>query len=86
MIAMKPSHFSKELLLVCQEKRIICNQTSLAQNSVYYKNIDFLKNSRLNSNKNALNQCKTLICNETKPFFQRITASFSEKTYHLQSN
>ena len=34
------------------------------------KNIDFLKNSRLNTHKNALNQCKTLNCNETKQFFQ----------------
>ena len=48
--------------------------------------IDFLKNSRLNSHKNALNQCKTLNCNETKQFFQRITASFSEKTCYLQSH
>ena len=39
--------------------------------------VDFLKNSRLNSHKNALNQCKTLKYNETKPFFQRITSSFS---------
>ena len=50
------------------------------------KNIDFLKNSRLNSHKNALNQCKSLNCNETKQFFQRITASFSEKTCYLQSH
>ena len=50
------------------------------------KNIDFLKNSRLNSYKNALNQCKTLMSNETKQFFQRITASFSEKTCYLQSH
>ena len=34
------------------------------------KKIDFLKNSRLNSHKNAFNQCKTLNCNETKKFFQ----------------
>ena len=50
------------------------------------KNIDFLKNSRLNSHKNALNQCKTLNCNETKQFFHRITASFSVKTCYLQSH
>ena len=50
------------------------------------KNIDFLKNSRLNSHKNALNQSKTLNCNETKQFFQRITASFSEKACYLQSH
>ncbi len=50
------------------------------------KTLIFLKNSRLNSHKNALNQCKTLNCNETKQFFQRITASFSEKTCYLQSH
>ena len=66
---MKPSKFSNELLLVFQKKHIICNHTNLALNCVYYKNIDFLKNIRLNSHKNALNQCKTLNCNETKPFF-----------------
>ena len=48
------------------------------------KNIDFLKNSRLNSHKNASKRCKVQNCNETKLFFQRITASFSEKTYYLQ--
>ena len=49
------------------------------------KTLIFSKNSRLNSHKNALNQCKTLKCNETKQFFQRITASFSEKKCYLQS-
>ena len=44
------------------------------------------KISRLNSHKNALKQCKTLNCNETKQFFQRSTASFSEKTCYLQSH
>ena len=38
--------------------------------TVFTKKIDFLKNSRLNSHKNALKQCKTLNCNETKQFFQ----------------
>ena len=67
---MKPRHFSNELLLVFQKKHIICNHTNLAKNSVYQQNIDVLKNSRLNSHKNAFNQFKTLNCNETKPFFQ----------------
>ena len=40
----------------------------------------------LNSHKNAFKQCKTLNCNETKPFLQLTTASFSEKTYYLQSH
>ena len=44
------------------------------------KTLIFLKNSRLNSHKHALNQCKTLKCNETKQFFQRITARFYRKT------
>ena len=66
---MKPSHFSNELLLVSQKKHIICNHTNLAKNSVYQKNIDVLKNRRLNSHKNALNLCITLNCKETKPFF-----------------
>ena len=83
---MKPSNFSNEMMLVFQKKHVICNHTNLASNSVYYKSIEFLKNSRLNSHKNALNECKTLNCNETKQFFQRITANFSEKTCYLQSH
>ena len=62
---MKPSNFSNELLLDFQKKHVSCNHI----NSGYQKNIDFLRNSRLNSHKNALNQCKTLNWNETKQFF-----------------
>ena len=83
---MKLSNFSNQLLLVFQKKHVICNHTNLASNSVYEKNIVFLKNSRLNSHKNALNQCKKLNCHETEQFFQRITASFSEKPCYLQSH
>ena len=50
---MKPTHFTNELLLVFQKKHVICNHTNLALNIVYQKKIDFLKNSRLNSHKNA---------------------------------
>ena len=67
---MKPSHFSNELLLAFQKKHIICNHTNWPKTEFTKKNIDFLKNSRLNSHKNALNQCQTLSCNETKPFFK----------------
>ena len=45
-IAIKTSHFSSEQLLVFM-KNIL-----LAKYTVYLKNIDFLKNSRLNSHKN----------------------------------
>ena len=34
------------------------------------KQIDFLKNSRLNSHKNALKQRNVQNCNETNPFYQ----------------
>ena len=34
------------------------------------KTLIFSKTVDLNSHKNALNQCKTLNCNETKQFFQ----------------
>ena len=50
------------------------------------KTLIFSKTVELNSHKNALKQCKTLNYNETKQFFQRITASFSEKTCYLQSH
>ena len=67
---MKPTNFTNELLLVFQKKHVIYNKTNLAKNIVYQKKIDFLKNSRLNSHKNALTQCKTLNCNKTDPFYQ----------------
>ena len=76
---MKQSHFFNNKLLVFQEKQFICYLTNLAYNSVYYKNMGFLKNSRLNSQKNPLNRRKVQNCNETMPFFQCITGSFSEK-------
>ena len=67
---MKPTHFTNELLLVFQKKHVNCNYTNLALNIVYQKKIDFLINSRLNTHKNALNQCNVQNCNETNPFYQ----------------
>ena len=64
---MKPTHFSNELLLVFGKKHVIYNQTNLAKNIVYQNKIDFLKNSRLNSHKNALKQRNVENCNENKP-------------------
>ena len=48
--------------------------------------MDFLKNCRWNSHKNALNRCNVQNCKKTMPFFQLLTASFSEKTIYLQSH
>ena len=64
---MKPTHFTNELLLVFEKKHVIYNQTNLAKNIVYQKKIDFLRNSRLNSHKNALQQRKVQNCNENQP-------------------
>ena len=83
---MKPTHFTNELLLVFQKKHVICNYTNLALNIVYQKKIDFFKNSRLNSHKNALKKRNVQKCNETNQFYQWITASFSEKACYIQSN
>ena len=65
---MKPTHFSNELLLVFQKKHVICNHINLAKDSMYLKNIDFLKNSRLKSLRIALNQRIVQNCNETNPY------------------
>ena len=78
------NNFSNDKLLVFQNHHIIWNNTNLAYNSVYQKNIDFLKNCRLNSHKNALKRCKVQNYNRTKQFLQWKTASFAEKPYHLQ--
>ena len=83
---MKPTIFTNELLLVFQKKHVIYNQTNLAKNIVYQKKIDFLKNSRLKSLKIALNQRNVQNCNETNPFYQWITTSFSEKACYMQSH
>ena len=83
---MKPTIFTNELLLVFQKKHVIYNQTNLAKNIVYQKKIDFLKNCRLKSLKIALNQRNVQNCNETNPFYQWITASFSEKACYMQSH
>ena len=76
---LKPSYFSIELPLVFLNKQIICNHTNLAWISVYWENIDFLKNFRLNSHKNVLKRRSVQKYNKTKLFFHWITASFSEK-------
>ena len=54
--------------------------------TVFTKKTLFFSKQSIKLHKNALNQCKTLTCNETKQFFQRITASFSEKPCYLQSH
>ena len=69
IIAMKLGHFSKEYLLVILKRHIICNHTNLAKNAVYLKNIDYLKNSPLDSHINVQNRRNEQNCNETKPFF-----------------
>ena len=50
------------------------------------KKFDFLNNSRLNFQKNASNQRNVKNCNETNPFYQWITPSFSEKEGYMQSH
>ena len=67
---MKPTHFTNELQLDFQKKHVIYNKTNWAKNTVYQKKIDFLKNSRLNSHKNALKQRYVQNCKETNPFYQ----------------
>ena len=83
---MKPTHFTNEIPLVFQKKHVICNHINLAEDSVYLKNIDFLKKGWLKSLKIAFNQSNVQNCNETNPFYQWITASFSEKACYMQSH
>ena len=66
----EPSIFSIELLLVFLKYHFICNDTNLAYNSVYQNNIDFLKNCRVNSHKNALKRRKLQNYNRTTHFSQ----------------
>ena len=78
--------FFQYITISFSEKKMLFSSHQLGLNQlVYWKNIDFLKNSRLNSHNNALNRRKVQNCNETKPFFHWQIASFSEKTIYLQS-
>ena len=80
----KPSTISIDLLLVFLKKHIIWNHTNLALKCVYWKNIDFLKNCRLNSHENVLKRRYVQKYNKTKHYFHLYTASFSKRTYHLE--
>ena len=53
-IVLKTHYYFIDLLLVFQKYMIVCNESNYAFNSVYYKNIDFLKNGRLNGHKKCL--------------------------------
>ena len=57
-VAKKTSFFSIDLLLFSQIYLVISSGSNKVVNSVYKNNIDFLKNGRLNSHKNASNQRK----------------------------
>ena len=57
-VAKKKSFFSIDLLLFSQIYLVISSGSNKVFNSVYKNNIDFLKNGRLNSHRNASNQRK----------------------------
>ena len=71
-------YYSVDLEPIFQKYLVICNDCNYALNSVYLKNIDFLKKDQLNSHKNAWNQSKVPRCNENKFLFYQYTSSFSE--------
>ena len=57
-VAKKTCFSSIDLLLFSQIYLVIYSGSNKVVNSVYKNNIDFLKNGRLNSHKNASNQRK----------------------------
>ena len=50
-VAKKTSFYSIDLLLTSQKYHVISRSSNKIVNSTYQKNIDFLKNGRLNSHK-----------------------------------
>ena len=81
-----------ELQLVFQKYRVICNVSKEAFSSVYLKNIDFLKNGRLNLHKNACNQRKVQSCKENRyysldlePIFQKFLVICNDCNYAFNS-
>ena len=73
-----------ELQQVFQKYLVICKVSNEAVSSVYSKNIDFLKNGRLNLHKNARRQCSVQSSKENKLLFYSFDANFSEIPCHLQ--
>ena len=63
-IALKPSYYFIELLLVSMKYLIICNDSNEVFNSVYKKNYDFFRNDRIKSHKNVRDQCHLQDCKE----------------------
>ena len=66
---MRKSYYFMELQLVFQKYLLISKVSNEAISSVYLKNIDFLKNGRLNLHKNARRQRKVQSCIENKLLF-----------------
>ena len=83
-VAKKTSFYSIDLMLISQKYHVISRSANKIVNSAYQNNIDFLKNGRLNSHKNASVQPRILSWNEKKLLFYGIAASFSEISCHLQ--
>ena len=68
-IPMKTSLYFIDFQLILKKNLVICNNSNFAFNSVYSKNIDFLKHGRLNSHQNPENQGRKRNSNENKLIF-----------------
>ena len=77
-VAKKTSCFSIDLMLIFQKYLVICNESNKIVNSTYQNNIDFLKNGRLNSHKNASNQHKVQSCKENSYYSIEIQSMFQK--------
>ena len=67
-VAKKASFYSIDLMLTSQKYLVISRSSNKIVNSTYQNNIDFLKNGRLNSHKNASNQHKVQSCKENRSY------------------
>ena len=68
-----------ELQQVFQKYLLISKISNEAISSVYLKNIDFLKNGRLNSHKNASNQRKVQSCKENRYYSIELQSIFQKR-------
>ena len=74
-------YYYVDLETIFQKYLVICNDCNYAFNSVYLKNIDFLKKDQLNSHKNGWIQSKVPSCNESKFLFYQFTSMFFRKSF-----
>ena len=78
-VAKKASYYSIDLMLISQKYHVISRSSNKIVSSANQNNIDFLKNGRLNSHKNASNQRKVQSCKENRYYSIELQSIFQKR-------